>query len=150
MFSLETRVGWLQVYGNQYFVTSSGFVFQKPEADYGSGILMARALEQLLNYLEDSSVQFDLPVMTMGTAFQQKVWSILETIPAGETRTYGELARAIGSSPRAVGGACKNNPVAVLVPCHRVVSAQGPGGYAGCTAGDNLQVKTWLLKHETC
>ena len=148
-FSLKTQVGWLQVSGNQYFVTSAKFVFQQPAADYGSGQLRDRACQQVLEYLENAETRFDLPLMTKGTEFQQKVWSKLESIPAGQTWTYGELAKAVGSSPRAVGGACRSNPVALIVPCHRVVAAHGTGGYAGRTSGSNLQVKTWLLKHET-
>ena len=147
-FSLETKVGWLQVKGNQYFVTSARFIFDKPQADYGSGKIRDTAFEQVRGYLSGTESEFNLPVMTKGTTFQQKVWTQLESIPAGQTWTYGDLAVAVGSSPRAVGGACKRNPLAVIVPCHRVVSAHGTGGYAGCTTGSNLQVKTWLLNHE--
>ncbi len=148
MFSLNAQVGWLQVRGNQYFVTSAKFVFAQPDADYGSGVLRETAYFQVQKYLSDAEAGFDVPVMTRGTEFQQKVWSLLESIPSGQTRTYGDLAGVLGSSPRAVGGACKRNPVAVIVPCHRVVSAHGTGGYAGFTTGKNLEVKTWLLNHE--
>ena len=148
-FSFKTQVGWLRVRGNQYFVTSAKFVFDQPEADYGLGSIRDRAYQQVLDYLRDAESKFDLPLMTKGTEFQQKVWSQLESIPAGQTWTYGDLAQELGSSPRAVGGACKRNPVAVIVPCHRVVSAHGAGGYAGYTSGSNLQVKTWLLEHES-
>ena len=148
LFSLKTQVGWLQVTGNQYFVTSARFVFDQPEQDYGEGELRDRAYTQLIGYLANAEAGFDLPVMTRGTDFQQRVWSQLEKIPAGKTSTYKQVASVIGSSPRAVGGACKRNPVAVIVPCHRVVAANGAGGYAGYTDGLNMQVKTWLLNHE--
>ena len=147
-FSLETQVGWLRVKGNQYFVTSSQFVFEQPPADSGQGVVRDKVYRQLQNYLEGQITAFDVPLMTRGSEFQQKVWSELENIPAGETRTYGEIARKIGSSPRAIGGACRRNPVVVLVPCHRVVSSSGAGGYAGDTQGNNMQVKLWLLEHE--
>jgi len=147
-FSLETQVGWLKVGGNQYFVTSSQFVFEKPSEDFGQGALRDRVHRQLESYLQGRSAVFDVPLMTQGSEFQQKVWTELEAIPSGQTRTYGEIARKIGTSARAIGGACKRNPIAVLVPCHRVVSASGAGGYAGDTGGDNLQVKLWLLHHE--
>jgi len=147
-FSLETQVGWLKVRGNQYFVNSSQFVFEKPSEDFGQGALRDRVHRQLENYLQGEPTAFDVPLMTQGSEFQQKVWTELEAIPSGQTRTYGEIARKIGSSARAIGGACKRNPIAVLVPCHRVVSASGAGGYAGDTDGDNMQVKLWLLHHE--
>lgn len=147
-FSLETQVGWLKVEGNQYFVTSSRFVFEQPSADTGQGPVRDKVYLQLQNYLKGQITAFDVPLMTRGSEFQQKVWSELETIPAGQTRTYGEIARKVGSSPRAIGGACRRNPVAVIVPCHRVISSSGAGGYAGDTAGNNMQVKLWLLAHE--
>ena len=147
-FSLETQVGWLKVEGNQYFVTSAQFVFEQPSADFGQGTVRDKVYQQLQNYLKGQITAFDVPLMTCGSEFQQKVWSELESIPSGQTRTYGEIARKVGSSPRAIGGACRRNPVAVIVPCHRVVSASGAGGYAGDTHGDNMQVKLWLLDHE--
>jgi methylated-DNA-[protein]-cysteine S-methyltransferase len=87
-----------------------------------------------------------------GTVFQQRVWRALCEIPMGETRTYGELAKALGSAPRAVGQACRRNPTPILVPCHRVISVSGLGGYDGVGEGAEddikLQHKRWLLRHE--
>jgi len=83
-----------------------------------------------------------------GTAHQLKVWQALGRIPAGQTRTYGDLARELGSSPRAVGNACRSNPVPILIPCHRVVAANGAGGFMGATGGRPLSIKQWLLRHE--
>ena len=148
MFSVETQVGWLRVEGNQYFVTSAAFEYVRPEADFGQCVLKEKAIKQTLAYLEGHQHEFDLPLMTRGSDFQHRVWVQLADIPAGQTRTYGEIASRLGSSPRAVGNACRKNPVAVIVPCHRVVSANGIGGYAGHTAGQHLSVKAWLLQHE--
>lgn len=89
-----------------------------------------------------------LPLAPEGTAFQKKVWRALQRIPNGKTVTYGELARRLGSSPRAVGNACRANPIPVLIPCHRVVSATGVGGYMGATSGRRLSIKYSLLEHE--
>ena len=83
-----------------------------------------------------------------GTAFQKAVWQELMKIPGGEVRTYKDIALKLGSSPRAVGNACRQNPIPILIPCHRVVSVSGPGGYAGKTAGREMQIKKWLLMHE--
>jgi AraC family transcriptional regulator of adaptative response/methylated-DNA-[protein]-cysteine methyltransferase len=88
----------------------------------------------------------DLPLDVQGTAFQRRVWEELRRIPAGETRTYGEVAEAIGAprAHRAVGSACGANPVPIVVPCHRIVRSDGSlGGYGG-----GLPIKEWLLEHE--
>jgi len=79
------------------------------------------------------------------TAFQEKVLEQLLQIPYGETRTYGEIAKILKTSPRAVGNACRNNPVPIIIPCHRVVAANGIGGYAGATEGSLLGIKYQLL-----
>ena len=82
------------------------------------------ACVQLQFYLDDPAFAFDLPLQLAGTRHQLAVWEAMQAIPAGETRTYGELAKAIGSSARAVGGACGANPIPLVVPCHRVVGAR--------------------------
>ena len=83
-----------------------------------------------------------------GTVFQKKVWQVLSSIKAGETRTYGDIARQLNSSPRAIGNACRNNPVPIFIPCHRVVSVSGRGGFMGHSSGEPLAIKEWLLTHE--
>jgi len=103
---------------------------------------------QLQNYFKQANWQFSLPLRPVGTPFQLEVWQQLQQIPAGEVRTYGEIAKVLGSGPRAVGNACRKNPLPVVVPCHRVVAASGPGGYAGQTQGRNMMIKGWLLAHE--
>jgi methylated-DNA-[protein]-cysteine S-methyltransferase len=99
-------------------------------------------------YLRDARFHFDLPLAPAPTAFQARVRRGMLRIPAGRTLTYGELARRLASSARAVGGACRGNPLPVVVPCHRVVGANGPGGFMGCVDGAELGVKRWLLEHE--
>jgi methylated-DNA-[protein]-cysteine S-methyltransferase len=105
---------------------------------------------QIRQYLHDPKFndQFDFPCSSAGTPFQQKVWNALKHIPAGQVVTYGELAKKLGTSARAVGNACRKNPIPVVIPCHRVVSSSGIGGYAGDTSGDLLKIKSWLLQHE--
>lgn len=103
---------------------------------------------QLAQYFADGHGTFDLPLALTGTEFQRRVWSLMRAIPAGQTRTYGSIASELGSAPRAVGQACRANPFPIVVPCHRVVGAQGLGGFAGDTSGRRLAVKRWLLRHE--
>lgn len=108
----------------------------------------ARVVEEIEAYLRDPRHLFALPLEPGGTPYQQRVWRALARIPAGSVITYGELARLLGSSPRAVGQACGANPVPLVIPCHRVVARTGPGGFMNCTAGSALAIKQWLLKHE--
>lgn len=102
----------------------------------------------LRSYFLNPAAPLQIPLYAMGTAFQQKVWAALQAIPPGETCTYGELARRIGSAPRAVGQACRRNPIPIVIPCHRVVARAGAGGYSGATDGAELVIKRWLLAHE--
>lgn len=114
-------------------------------ADPAAAALAARVLGSLDAYFEGHiSALGHLPVDTLGTPFQQRVWAALRDIPTGQTRSYGELARELGSSARAVGRANALNPVALIVPCHRVIGANGSlTGYAY-----GLERKAWLLAHE--
>lgn len=105
-------------------------------------------LSQLHAYFSGKQKEFDLPLQLEGTSFQQKVWREMQKIPAGKTLSYGDIAKCLGSNPRAVGNACRANPVPVIVPCHRVVAKSGLGGYAGKTSGRLLAIKKWLLLHE--
>lgn len=108
--------------------------------------LLDAAEAQLREYFAGTRRTFDLPLAPRGTAFQQRVWAALRAIPYGETRTYGELAAAIGSpsASRAVGMANHHNPIPIVIPCHRVIGANGTlTGYAG-----GLEIKRKLLALE--
>ncbi len=110
--------------------------------------LLRRTVQELERYWNDGRYVPRLPLPGAGTDFQQRVWRALCAIPPGETITYGELASRLGSHPRALGQACRANPLPVVVPCHRVIAADGLGGYCGRTAGASLARKRWLLDHE--
>ena len=111
--------------------------------------LASEAARQVLAYVEDPLFEFDLPIASNGTAFEDRVWREIGTIPAGQVRTYGEIAKATRSLPRAVGGACGRNPLPLIIPCHRVVAAGGKlGGFMGGNEHDPLAIKRWLLRHE--
>ena len=106
----------------------------------------AETIDQLDQYFAGDRDSFDLPLEPEGTEFQRAVWNALTEIPFGETRSYGEIAVAVGrpKAARAVGMANNRNPIAVIVPCHRVIGSGGAlVGYAG-----GLERKTWLLDHE--
>lgn len=106
---------------------------------------LARELEA---YWHNPAHPFDLLFVPLGTPFQLRVWHILMNIPAGQPTTYGALAKRLGTAARAVGQACGSNPLPILIPCHRVVSASGLGGFMHSASGAPLDVKTWLLAHE--
>lgn len=114
------------------------------------GTLAHLACVQIGAYLDDPRFAFDLPLALAGTHHRLAVWEAMQRIPAGRTRTYGEIARELRSSPRAVGGACGANPLPVVVPCHRVIGSGGAiGGFMGARAeGFELGIKRWLLEHE--
>ena len=111
---------------------------------------LAKEVErQCKAYFKDPNWQFDLPTKPAGTEHQKKVWASIQDIPAGKTQAYGEVAKKIKSGPRAVGTACGANPYPLITPCHRVVSAQGVGGFMKENSpGFYRQIKLWLLKHE--
>jgi methylated-DNA-[protein]-cysteine S-methyltransferase len=110
--------------------------------------LAERAARQLERYREDPDARFDLPLLVEGTPFQRRLWDALCEIPRGRTLTYGELARRLGGEARAVGQACGDNRLPIVIPCHRVVAAGGIGGFAHATDGYLLEAKRWLLAHE--
>ena len=125
-------------------------VYLEPQAALMPQSLLAKeTVRQLCAYLKDPQFVFSLPLAPTGTAFQRRVWQGISAIHSGKTRTYGELAAAIHSGPRAVGNACGANPYPLVVPCHRVVAAnRGLGGFARQRGGFLLEVKRWLLAHE--
>lgn len=110
--------------------------------------LAREVCEQLRAYLRDPRLRFDLPVRLSGTPFQQRVWEAVAAIPSGQTRSYAAVAKALHTAPRAVGGACGANPVPLVVPCHRVVAADGLGGFLHTRSGAPVAIKRWLLEHE--
>ena len=110
--------------------------------------LAERAVRQLERYREDPDTKFDLPLLIEGTEFQRGVWDVMCAIPRGRTLTYGEVARKLGGEARVVGQACGDNKLPIVIPCHRVVGADGVGGFSHTTDGYLIEVKRWLLMHE--
>ena len=110
--------------------------------------LAERAARALECYRDDPDTPFDLPLAVEGTPFQLRLWEALCAIPRGKTLTYGELARRLGAEARAVGQACGDNRLPIVIPCHRVVAADGIGGFAHSSSGYLIEAKRWLLAHE--
>jgi methylated-DNA-[protein]-cysteine S-methyltransferase len=110
----------------------------------------AQAAEQVGRYLADPDFRFDLPLFEAGTDFQRRVWGEISSIPRGSVKTYGQLAKTVGSAPRAVGQACGANWFPLIIPCHRVTASGGLGGFSNQDDenGFHLSVKRWLLRHE--
>ncbi|WP_188704240.1 methylated-DNA--[protein]-cysteine S-methyltransferase [Silvimonas iriomotensis] len=112
--------------------------------------LLIEAARQLQAWFADPNFVFDLPLKLSGSAHEMAVWEQIAQIPCGETRTYADIATAIGSVARAVGGACGQNPVPLIIPCHRVVAASGVGGFNAHRGGvDWVPIKRQLLLKET-
>jgi methylated-DNA-[protein]-cysteine S-methyltransferase len=107
--------------------------------------LLCEAQRQLAAYFAARIRHFDLPLAPAGSPFERRVWTAMRTIPYGETRRYGELAIELSSAPRAIGRACGHNPIAIVIPCHRVLARGGIGGYSG---GAGLATKRALLALE--
>lgn len=107
--------------------------------------LLQEAAAQLTAYDQGRLDAFDLPYQVDGSEFQRQVCDLMYAIPLGETRTYGDIAKELGQPPQPVGQACGANPIPVIIPCHRVLSANGLGGFSG---EGGVETKVALLRHE--
>jgi methylated-DNA-[protein]-cysteine S-methyltransferase len=146
--TVRSPVGLLRIGGTNAAIDGIRFVTNGEPGFEGSGDgAVAQAVEELQEYFAGRLRRFEVTTrLETGTDFQRRVWKAIARIPFGETRSYGEIAR-LASSPgavRAAGQACGANPIAIIVPCHRVLAAGGRmGGYGG-----GLERKEWLLTHE--
>lgn len=118
------------------------------ESKAPTNALAARAASQLEHYRENPDAKFDLPLLIEGSPLERAVWKAMCAIPRGKTRTYGDVARELGVDARDVGQACGDNRLPIVIPCHRVVAADGIGGFGHSTGGYLLEAKRWLLMHE--
>lgn len=148
MCHLDTPLGTLLIIGNEAGVRAIRFLNEAPPAspDESPPMVLSVCAQQLREYFEGRRRSFEVPLDLRGTPFQVRVWELLQRIPFGETRTYLDLALALGDvkAVRAVGAANGQNPVPIIVPCHRVIGQDGQlVGYGG-----GLWRKEWLLAHE--
>lgn len=143
----ESPIGWISIQTEQNVLHSLQFMDKNTISDHTSLSLCARSVfEELDRYFEYGGHRFTMDIHPLGTPFQQKVWELVKKIPAGKTTTYAELANQFGNidAARAIGTALGKNPILILLPCHRVIAANGSlTGYAG-----GLTRKKWLLEHE--
>jgi methylated-DNA-[protein]-cysteine S-methyltransferase len=113
-------------------------------------VLAKEVCRQLLAYLNEPNFTFDLCLHIHGTTHQQRVWRAIQAIPCGKTSSYAEIATRLHSAPRAVGRACGANRIPIVIPCHRVISKSGGiGGFMNASEGNPLEIKRWLLQHES-
>jgi len=148
---VETPIGMVDVVTAENRVVNVHFASTESNLTLigGSDPFQQQVQRQLLDYFQRPISLSEIPRQPEGTPFQQRVWQALCEIPLGEVVSYGELARQLGTSPRAVGGACRANPTPLIVPCHRVISVTGIGGFSGqWRQGEKVDIKRWLLRHE--
>jgi methylated-DNA-[protein]-cysteine S-methyltransferase len=145
---INAPFGQLRLTAENDVLTGIEFLLERHSLKKPASSLLKETEAQLNAYFKNPHHAFDLPMTLEGTAFQQQVWNALCDIPAGDPLTYGQLAKKLGTAPRAVGGACGSNPIPVIVPCHRVVSAAGLGGFMQTRYLGSLKIKSWLLEHE--
>jgi methylated-DNA-[protein]-cysteine S-methyltransferase len=143
VIKIRTPAGQLVLYSQQGIINKADW--QPDDGLYSQNHEIHRVFDQCwLN----TDKRFNIKLLKQGSPYRHKVWAELCKIPFGETMTYSGLARKIGSSARAVGNACRDNPYPVIIPCHRVVSVSGMGGYCGQTEGDFMAIKDKLLTYE--
>lgn len=144
---VDSPVGRLAIEAQLDAVTSVRWAGSGEQArDAPASPLLDEAARQLDRYFAGRLKRFDLPLAARGTDFQKSVWALMREIPFGGTATYGGMAMALGSGPRAVGTACGRNPIPIIVPCHRVLGSGGKeGGFSG---GRGLPTKRQLLALE--
>jgi methylated-DNA-[protein]-cysteine S-methyltransferase len=143
VIKIHTPAGQLVLYSRQSVIIKADW-----EPDDGLCQQDYEIQRQFKQYWLNPDKLINIKLLEQGSAYRHKVWAELGKIPFGETMTYSALARKIGSSARAVGNACRDNPYPVIIPCHRVVSVSGMGGYCGQIEGDFMTIKSKLLDFE--
>ena len=145
---LATPFAVLGIFTNSEALTGIEFLPLTTPPQAAQSSLAQQACDAVFAYLRDPDYRFNLPIAISGTLHQRKVWQALAALPVGVTCNYADLAKQVGSSPRAVGQACGSNPLPLIIPCHRVVAKNGMGGFMHSTDSSALSIKQWLLRHE--
>ncbi len=149
-FILKTPIGHLGIQCKNEKVSAICFLEKSivplPSAKQSKNV--RKIAKKIEDFFDTPVCLKDIEVLLEGTPFQKKVWQAIRQIPLGQKKTYGELAKKLNTSARAVGMACRTNPVPLIIPCHRVVGASGIGGFSGFVQGSMVAIKEWLLDHE--
>jgi len=135
---------------NEQVIYELDFIFEDVSSPIFQNEYAEKIAEQIDNYFVNPLYQLDLRASPEGTLFQKSVWREMQAIPSGSCLTYSEVAAELQSGARAVGNACRKNPIPLIIPCHRIVAKNGLGGFAGETTGQLTDIKRWLLDHESC
>jgi len=143
VIKLQTPVGNLVVHSQQGVIVEVDW-----SVDDCTPIVEHELQRQMAAYWLNTNNPVHIKLLRQGTNYRNQVWSALCQIPVGETMTYSGLAKKLGSSARAVGNACRDNPYPLFIPCHRIVSVSGMGGYCGQTQGKFMDIKNKLLDFE--
>lgn len=141
-----SQIGPIEIMGRQKGILTITFAKKEFSPDPNLPECMAECLQQLDEYFKGKRRKFNVPLLLKGTEFQKAVWRQLQKIPYGQTASYGDVARAVGSPRafRAVGNANNKNPIPLIIPCHRVIGSDGRlVGF-----GNGIWRKKWLLEHE--
>ena len=142
--ALQTDIGWIEVSADKDAITHLYWRGVQPQR-LQSSPLVKEAVKQLQAYFEKRLTQFELPIVADGTGFAKDVWDVMLSIPYGQTLTYGDVATRLNVPAQAVGQACGQNPIAIIIPCHRIIGTNWLGGYSS-ELGTNA--KAYLLDLE--
>jgi len=142
--ALQTEIGWIEISADNDAITHLYWRGVQPQR-LQSSPLVKEAVKQLGAYFEKRLTWFDVPIAADGTGFAKDVWDVMLSIPYGQTLTYGEVATRLNAPAQAVGQACGQNPIAVIIPCHRIVGTNWLGGYSSELG---VNAKEWLLDLE--
>ncbi len=147
-FVMPSPVGYLYIQSCGDTVTGLEYNTRKRPTKKLLSKYQTKIKKHILEYFSVRKSKLELNLELAGTKFQKRVWAVLQKIPAGKVKTYGEVAKQLNSSARAVGNACRANPIPLIVPCHRVIAKTGIGGFSGEINGASIDRKRWLLAHE--
>ena len=148
MTIITSPIGNIRITSTDELLIGVEFLTNSKKPTKAKNAIAKKTQSQIMAYFKNPNHAFDLPIQVSGTLFQRKVWRALQKIPVGKTLTYGDLAKKLRTSARAIGNACRANPIPIIIPCHRIVSQKGLGGFAGKQTGQFLNIKKFLLSHE--
>lgn len=145
---IDSPLGKLGIRCTPSHLTQLSFLSAEYDCHQSKNPLDQQVIQELRAYFANPQHVFTIPLQPKGSPFQHNVWQHLQQLPVSKTQTYGELAKALKTGPRAIGQACRTNQIAIIIPCHRILARHHAGGYMGTLSGQPLERKRWLLKHE--